>query len=166
MRRFSMVTALLMLMAAPSGAAGQAVGDKNPQLRRFVVTLALGDMQPGTSGTFSPAEMKALADVKDFLPYKTYRPLDAAFIIGLGGPPVEMTGIAGRKHSFYMRASVLSPTTTSVEKLTLVEVPSGTRGLTTLIDTAFRIELGETVVVGTSRLDSVQALLLLVTSVR
>src|SRR5438132_981342 len=55
-------------------------------LQGFSVVLLLGDMQGGTTAdNVPPAARKALADMKDFLPYKSYRLLDAAWIIGSNG---------------------------------------------------------------------------------
>ncbi len=86
---------------AAQSSNAQAAGAK-PQtsisLRKFVFTLALGDVQAGNvqagpGSTFTPAASKALADLKDFLPYKRYTLLDTIYKIGLSGPPVPMKGV-------------------------------------------------------------------------
>jgi hypothetical protein len=47
------------------------------------VVLLLGDLQGGTTADNVPtAARKALVDMKDFLPYKSYRLLDTAWILG------------------------------------------------------------------------------------
>jgi hypothetical protein len=49
----------------------------------FSVVLVVGDLQgaPG-DGDVPPAARQALSDMKDFLPYKSYKLLDAAWIMG------------------------------------------------------------------------------------
>ena len=45
--------------------------------------LVLGDLQAGsTPDNVPPAAKKALADMKDFLPYKSYRLLDSQWTSG------------------------------------------------------------------------------------
>jgi hypothetical protein len=154
---------------APPSQATSATG----RLKHFTVTLVLGDPQAGTSDKLTAAETKALADLKDFLPYKKYTALDSVPIIGVNGPWISLQGIDG-KHEFYMRSTDLSPRVTQVDMLRLTAaLPSQAAALGLkqrspglLIDTSFKIEVGETVVVGTSRLDGSQALILLVTAVR
>ena len=50
----------------------------------YSVVLVLGDMQTAASGdgNVPAAARKALTDMKDFLPYKSYRLLDAQWILG------------------------------------------------------------------------------------
>ena len=141
-------------------------------LKLFTITLVLGDTQAGTTDKLTPPETRALADLKDFLPYKKYSVLDRVPIIGPNAPHIRLAGLKG-KHEFFMRGSNLSPKQTSVETLRLwASVPEEDGRLVIkappdlLIDTAFKIDVGETVVVGTSRLDGSQALILLVTAVR
>ena len=64
---------------------------KNPAVLRpgaaavqgFSVVLLLGDLQGGTTADNVPtAARKALVDMKDFLPYKSYRLLDTAWMLG------------------------------------------------------------------------------------
>jgi hypothetical protein len=54
-------------------------------LQGFSVVLAIGELQ-GTNATddVPPAARKALADMRDFLPYKSYRLLDAAWLMCCG----------------------------------------------------------------------------------
>lgn len=68
--------------AAGSSAFSQAV---TPDLRGFSLTLVLGDMKGGgVSDAVPAAAARALADMKDFLPYKSYTLLDTAWTIGSG----------------------------------------------------------------------------------
>jgi len=134
-------------------------------LRKFVFTLALGDVQAGAGSTFTPAAAKALADLKDFLPYKRYTLLDTVYKIGLVGPVVQMKGVDDAQK--YQLATSGAALTTDGKRMSVrVQLRLlGTEQPTFLIETGFEIDLGETVVVGTSRLDGNRALLLLVTSV-
>jgi BMFP domain-containing protein YqiC len=61
----------------------------------FSIVLVVGDMQ-GTAGandTVPGAARKALADMRDFLPYKNYRLLDAEWMLCCGG---SFGAVAGR----------------------------------------------------------------------
>jgi hypothetical protein len=144
---------------------GQQGGRQIPgvSLRKFVITLALGEVGSGPVSNFTPAAERALADLRGFLPYKTYTLLDTVFKIGLSGPPATVKGVGvGTMYELVTNGGPGStPNRTSVRLLLR------TAGQPTLhlIDTQFEIEMGETVVVGTSRLDGNRALLLLVTSV-
>jgi hypothetical protein len=64
----------------------------DPMPQGFSVVLVLGDMQGGSAPDSVPAAArKALADLKDFLPYKSYRLLDTQFTSCCGS-----SAIAGR----------------------------------------------------------------------
>jgi hypothetical protein len=70
--------ALLTLMCVASANA------QTPQ-RGFSVVLLLGETQAAASGEAlppAPALRRALSDVKDFLPYKSYRVLDTQWLRG------------------------------------------------------------------------------------
>jgi hypothetical protein len=63
---------------APSVASKPGVAT----VQGFSVVLLLGDLQGGTTAdNVPPAARKALADMKDFLPYKSYRLLDTAWTL-------------------------------------------------------------------------------------
>ncbi|OFW03577.1 MAG: hypothetical protein A3H96_20295 [Acidobacteria bacterium RIFCSPLOWO2_02_FULL_67_36] len=67
------------------GQAGRRPGDddrRGPQ--GFSVVLVLGSMQPGGQDDVPPAARKALADMKDFLPYKSYKLLDTQWSLCCG----------------------------------------------------------------------------------
>jgi hypothetical protein len=178
MRRWRLAVVFVFLaggLTRPMWAASQQP-PQNPNqisledslLRGFTVTLALGEIEGGrSSGTFTPAATKALADLKDFLPYKSYRPLDTVWMLGLNGPHQFLLGQDGQKHEFYMRSTLISPVAIKVDMLRLWDVvPAGSRaaGPAALIDTSFNLKVGETVAVGTSRIDSNRGLILLVTA--
>jgi hypothetical protein len=59
----------------------------------FSIVLVLGDVQGGaTADNVPPAARKALADMKDFLPYKSYRLLDSAWVLGSGNVSTRLRG--------------------------------------------------------------------------
>ena len=56
-----------------------------PRPQGFSVVLVLGEMQgAGTAENVPPAARKALVDMKDFLPYKSYRLLDSQWTLCCG----------------------------------------------------------------------------------
>lgn len=175
MRRWLTAVVLMSMVGGlmpPVALAGQraSVPIQSPEdakLRGFTITLALGEIDGGRStGAFTPAATKALADLKDFLPYKSYRPLDTVWIIGLNGPHQFLRGPDGQKHEFTMSSALISPAVIRVGTLRLWDAtpPESKSQPPLLIDTAFNLSVGETVVVGTSRIDSGRGLILLVTA--
>lgn len=65
-------------------------GLPGPSVQGFSVVLVLGDLQGGTTAENLPAAArKALADMNNFLPYKSYRLLDTAWV--LGSAPTNVT---------------------------------------------------------------------------
>jgi hypothetical protein len=195
----------------------------SPALQGFGIVLVLGDVQDGgTSDSVPPAARAALADLKDFLPYRSYRVLDTAWLLAssatrqavssrLQGPdeqdyevtldrlPVgpsslqvhfsmrEPDGNAERRAAIADREAALKSELQQLtaahaalqtqlkraeaaqnradvdalrHRLADMEVAIETRqrqaryapGGATLIDTSFTMSLGETVVVGTSRM--------------
>src|SRR5204863_5705254 len=80
------LTAAVMLAGAATvsvqSPAPVKVAPASPQ--GYSVVLVLGDVQNASGGdnNVPPAARKALGDMKDFLPYKSYRLLDAQWILG------------------------------------------------------------------------------------
>ena len=74
--------------AAKSGQRGRltpAERAKLPAPQGFSVVLVLGEMQgTGAAENVPPAARKALVDMKDFLPYKSYRLLDTQWTLCCG----------------------------------------------------------------------------------
>jgi hypothetical protein len=83
--RLVIVAFSLMLAAAPgwAQAPGSAPVAAAPLgLQGFGIVLVLGDMQDGGTGdSVPPGARAALADLKDFLPYRSYRVLDTAWLL-------------------------------------------------------------------------------------
>lgn len=216
-RRGLMGLALLVLTTLASAQG------TSPALQGFSIVLVLGDVQDGAaSEAVPPAARAALADLKDFLPYRSYRVLDTAWVLAssatrqavssrLQGPdeqdfevtldrlPVgtsslqvrfEMrepdanaerrAAIADREAALRAEMQQLMSAHSALEtqlkraestqnradidairaRLADNEIAIETRqkqgryaaGGATLIDTSFNMSLGETVVVGTSRM--------------
>jgi hypothetical protein len=75
-RRGLMVFGLLLL-TTPAAAQGTS-----PAFQGFSIVLVLGDVQEGATSDNVPAAARAaLADLKDFLPYRSYRVLDTAWVL-------------------------------------------------------------------------------------
>ena len=172
---------------APGESAPTAVPSKKatdpPQNMRlgFGVSLVLGDMKvTGAQDSVPFSARKALADVKDFLPYKEYRLLDSQWVLCCGAMPV-MTRLKGpdqREYSVDLyvnrggpkfdvlsvrfvlsdvaavekveKADVFAPTTPAAEGS---GKPPARRDVPKIaMDASFQMVINETVVVGTSRL--------------
>jgi hypothetical protein len=234
----------------PAAPARPAQGERGPQPSRdsyrapqgFSVVLVVADLQASTApDDVPPAAKRALADMKEFLPYKSYKLVDAAWVLGQGtgntstrlrGPEdqdYEVSLAAGRGDGGGSRITVrFSLRDTGMSEGMLAERESGStnesnreierleaeisrleqkvseaerakqeqtertlksqleatkrrkeslstmryqpkyggRGGRTVIDTTFTMDVGETVVVGTSRLRAnSKALIALLTAV-
>src|SRR5688572_910962 len=69
------------------------------QLNGFSVVLVEGSTSGGTATEGVPAAAaKALADLKDFLPYKSYRLLDTQWTLGSGRMANRLRGPDGRDY--------------------------------------------------------------------
>ena len=234
-RRGLMIVALL-LVTTPAWPQPPGTAPASPQtpassaLQGFSIVLVLGDVQDGAPADNIPAAARAaLADLKDFLPYRSYRVLDTAWVLAssatrqavssrLQGPDeqgYEITldrmpvGVSSLQVGFEMRDPSGNPDRRSAadrgvrlrkqlaqlaEQLRRAEAAQNrgeidglrqriietefeidalqekeTRyapGAATLIDTSFTMSLGETVVVGTSRMrGGSKALIVLLTAV-
>ena len=93
--RMSIIPSVIVCaaLAPTSRALAQEPAKEKPPVRTvmktsgsahgFSIVLVLGDLQGGpASDNVPPAARKALADMKDFLPYKSYRLLDTAWVLG------------------------------------------------------------------------------------
>jgi hypothetical protein len=83
--------------------------------RGFNIVLLVGEMQgPGYPKPIPAAALKALSDMRDFLPYKGYSLLDTQWIVA-GASATALTrlrGLDGQEYELELRASpVLSPGT-------------------------------------------------------
>jgi hypothetical protein len=109
------VAAVTMLSVLPVSAQPPAetpfkkVTNSEPVPRRgFNVVLLLGDMQDGWGQETVPvAARKALADMKDFLPYKVYRLIDTQWVLASNSGPaiVRLRGWEDQEYELELRAS-------------------------------------------------------------
>jgi hypothetical protein len=116
----------LVLGSAPAIAAQQETVPKKPQviqktpqesvpirslpdaaLKGFGVVLLLGDMQPGGDADSVPfAAKKALSDMRDFLPYKSYQVLDVQWTRCCGSPTTSrLRGADDQEYELQVRSS-------------------------------------------------------------
>jgi hypothetical protein len=240
--RGAVIIAGVLLTGAPAWAQQAAPAPQGTQ--GFNVVLVVGDLQSGaTPDNIPPAARAALGDLKDFLPYKSYRVLDTAWILGstsqlfraksrlrgaddqayevslvssptgapaspslqmkfvmqdIGSDPQKTSEAAHREAQTKAELVQMAAARAALEKSAQSSEPSESaeerrqrqaairdriRDITiaidtmqnqlqsvtagqTLIDTSFNMRLGETVVVGTSRVRGDKALIALLTAVR
>lgn len=138
----------------------------------FSVALVLADNAPATAAKLPPALDKAIGDVRDFLPYKSFRLLDSGLARTRREGSLFLRADNGREFRVHM---MLYPSENHgvasfvFENFRLDLLP-GTQGvvakLTTVLTASFRVDRGETVVVGSAKLESVDgALIVLLTAV-
>jgi hypothetical protein len=72
----------------------------------FSVVLVLADLTAsGAQDDVPPAARRALADMKDFLPYKSYKLLDAAWLLGQGSMSVRLRGPDEQEYELKLAAA-------------------------------------------------------------
>jgi len=159
----------------PVSALGQdkpataAKSQERDQLGGFHVVLLLADNKaaPPIEGV-TPNVIKALKDVQQLLPFKSYRLLDAALVRGSNGTTrisapdgaqyvlvISSGRTAGPGAPLWVGISLRDPTYTGANQ----PVPPA------VLNTSFRMSVGETIVAGTSKLaGSEQALVVVLTA--
>lgn len=149
---------------APSAPQPATVGDT--QLFQVVLIQA---SRKGTDDLddLPKSAAKALADVRDFLPFKRYRLLDSAIVrmsYAMGGS-VAMAAYEV-KFSYERKNEKLSIWWFTVlpEKAKIESQATTPEAVKPLISTSFSMDRGETVVVGSSKIDGDDALLVLLTA--
>ena len=172
----------LELGAAPAVqekfARALAKADTRPPSRNLQILLLSAAMKSGT-GT-AAAEIpenaqKALADIRKFLPFKSYQLVDAAWLTATEGQAAQgrLAGSNGAAYQVKLRFRAGDQDTPALfldhfelGQEMVVQTKDGPHYDTRrLIDTTFSVKVGETVVVGTSRADGADgALVVLVTA--
>jgi hypothetical protein len=172
------------IMASPVIAVGQDINreiaefyERNargnrppPQLQGFSVLLLLGETQGASQAeNISAPARRALADIKDFLPYKSFRVLDTAWVAGRDEGIINgmLSGLDNQTYHFYLRTFRRTPEPIldrAQFRLAKVAQPTGFPG-DVVLDNTFNIATGETIVVGTSRLQGERALIVVLTAV-
>ena len=74
------------------------------------MVLVLGDVQNASAGdnNVPPAARKALGDMKDFLPYKSYRLLDAQWILGSQRTVSRLRGANDQEYELTLRGVAIA----------------------------------------------------------
>jgi hypothetical protein len=156
---------------------GGPAPETGPTLQWLSVVLLMGSTAPGTADAddIPPAVQRALADVRAFLPFTSYQMYDA----GLMGPPLRnrttrlrLRG-ASSQQTLEATVSALGTGTGPVTRgplslnfaLAEVDAPPAGRegGLSTraLMGNVVSLDVGETIVVGTSRIRGTGLIVLL-----
>lgn len=157
--------------------------DATPRTQNFQLLLLAASTKAGSAGLEVPANaQKALSDLKGFLPFKSYELLDTAWVRATqdDGIQARLVGRQGASHIVQLRfrnAGTKEDRSLFVDGFNLraepfsPPVPEGgekqpTRPARSLIETSFGLKEGETIVVGTSKIDGGdEALVLLLTAV-
>ena len=187
MRRSAVPMGLILLSLTM--ARGALAADKTPAPASHLMSLSLvvaGNEPSGGGGVHSlaPPVAKAIADIKDFLPYKQYEVQDTVVLrVASQAAPsrFELQGPDGRYvarmqymmtderrlnvNQFEMAkvgAAMPAPTPGQPGQEPETPFPTPTRQV---LSTAFSVNVGETIVVGTSRLNHTGKALVVVLTV-
>jgi TonB family protein len=152
----SMIVSLLL--AGPAHAGQQPPEHKN--VRGYSLVLLMGDTQGSSMPEgLSAQAQKALTDLKDFLPYKSYRLLDTKWLAGAdAGASAEGRLRGAAENEYFPFSAGFSQYNQKFE----MWAPDGHA---VLLNGTFTMHVGETVVVGTSRVQGDKALVVLLTIV-
>jgi hypothetical protein len=153
-----------------------STADAVPRTQVFQAVLLAASNRPGTAAPdLSPGAQKALADVRGFLPYKSYEPLDATLLRTTRDVEGRLLGRDGRQYSIWLHfKAVGAPDSKDLfiesfrlrEEAALGKPGTPPRVQRDLISTSFGLKQGETIVVGTSKSEAGdEALVLLLTAV-
>lgn len=151
--------------------------DTQPRTHGFQIVLLAASAKPSSGGLEVPANVrKALADLKGFLPFKSYEVLDTAWLNGTQDRSMEAR-LVDRQGAGYLVALQFHDAGSPADRTLFADVfrlraeafkPQGSTEVRpggSLIDTSFGVKEGETIVVGTSRVNgSNDALVVLVTA--
>ncbi len=156
--------------------------DASPRTQNFQFLLLAASTKGGSTGLEVPANaQKALNDLKGFLPFKSYELLDTAWVRATQGDGIQarLVGRQGAQYelelrfrnagtqedrSLFVDGFVLKAEHFQPPALANGEKPAPRPGRR-LIDTSFGLKEGETIVVGTSKIDGGdEALVLLLTA--
>lgn len=188
-KRFPIVLLTVLVLALPAWSQQGDQGETRSYL--FQVVLLIGS-SGGTSELegVSANVTKALDDVSQFLPFKSYRLLDTALLRSAERAEARLSGPEGQDYSLQIGChSEPDKNRIVVRRFFLLdhgvpEVPEPPRGGSAnsddsspapaprasrsriLIDSSFSLDVGETIIVGSSKLDGgSQALLVLLTAI-
>jgi len=104
--------ATVITLAASTSVAAQPAPVKvaPASAEGYSVVLVLGDVQNASAGdnNVPPAARKALGDMKDFLPYKSYRLLDAQWILGSQRTVSRLRGANDQEYELTLRGVAIA----------------------------------------------------------
>lgn len=157
--------------AAPPPAAAAAGG----QTRLFQIVLVRGAISGPEELVGIPKNAeKAIRDVRDFLPFKSYKLLDSGLMRVDDSGKIRLEGVPPQQYD--VRVAWKPAPANRLTIWDFAVVPVRVPGTTPLpkgvapeadhpvIDTSFTIDVGETIVVGSSRLGGDVALIVLFTA--
>lgn len=139
--------------------------DSAPQTQVFhLVLLGAGSKPNGPAPTLAPGAQKALDDLKAFLPFKSYRMVDTALIRvtrdEVAQARTAALGPGGYKVALRFRSGGSDGRKLTIDGFSLDDDKGD------IIQTSFAMDVGETVVVGTSSITgSEEALVAILTAV-
>jgi hypothetical protein len=157
----------------PAQATPRPSGAGPTQLFQVILLRAATTGSEELTGLPKNAE-KAVRDVRDFLPFKSYKLLDSALLRVQDGGSARLDGIPPQQYQVRINFKPLANNRLSVWDFNVTAIPqrNGTplpRGVApeaerAIIDTSFTIDLGETIVVGSSKLGGNEAVVVLLTA--
>jgi len=110
--RFAAASALVAAAASASAQTATTPSSKaaeQPAPQGFSVVLVLGENQSASvAENVPPAARKALADMKDFLPYRGYRLLDAQWILGSQRSSSRLRGPDDQEYQLTLKTTQIS----------------------------------------------------------
>lgn len=161
--------AALALAGLTLGAAAPAAADPRPTYT-FQAVFLVADMAPSGSLEGVPDNaQRALRSAASFLPYKSYKLLDSAWIRTSFKGSSRVTAPEGAYFEVFLTVDPAEKGSRIVLNDFVLQTitKAGASYGRPLLSTTFSMELGETVVVGTSRLDGPdKALVVLLTAVQ
>jgi hypothetical protein len=129
--------AWLLITAAAASAQSKPQPQAKPpaQLRGFGVVLLEGSQQASGSNDLPPAASAAIADIKDFLPFKSYRLLDSSWTLGSNAVQEYTSRLQGTGQQYQVRiGSKVDAASSSVDvKFTLQDAATARSPLPPLI---------------------------------
>jgi hypothetical protein len=157
-----------LAMPRPHGEAGKSM--------MFQIALVQADNLSGSSPqqALPKGVQKALTDIQDFLPFKSYRLLDSALVRGSGEAHARLTGPQDAQYeaAFMFNEAgdgilidpfnlIKMPEAPAAQPMAHAATPRAPEPAQT---SSFRIRRGETVVVGSSRINDSSALIVVLTA--
>jgi hypothetical protein len=152
--------------------------DSGPRNQNLQILLLTAGTKPAATGLEVPENaQKALADLKKFLPFKSYQLVDAAWLSATEGQVTRgrLAGSGGAAYEVRLRFRTTGTAETpslfvdhfELGQERVVQTKDGPNyGNRDLIQTTFSLKEGETIVVGTSKADGADgALVVLLTAV-